>query len=227
MEPLKDLIERLAKDRDKFKLDRKMLEGLDPNDPQLKQFVKDWLKSQSPDTLPTPEQMEKLKASVQKLGEKASANPPTVEAPPSEPIAPARHRPPESPPPPPPPGAINGWLERTMQRAERSRLGEWLRPVARLAGGVSEPALLAAKPARRGRPLGPGEARGGAAAAGELAPAKHLAAGPPARPAPAASAGPELFAPAARPVWRRGSASRACRIGRRRRSARWPPGCCC
>src|SRR2546430_886976 len=48
MEPLKELIERFGKDADKLKFDRKMLEGIDPNNPFLKDLLKDWIKNQPP-----------------------------------------------------------------------------------------------------------------------------------------------------------------------------------
>lgn len=135
LEPFRNLIDQVMRDPDKFKLDPETLKKfkLDPeavkklqrDNPQLEKQVKDWVAKNPPGKEPSPEDLTKLKSLIEP--------PARVDIPPS-PVAPPPVAPPASTPPIAPEPLprdkeepIRDWMKDSMERAQESKMGDWLR----------------------------------------------------------------------------------------------------
>jgi hypothetical protein len=118
------LIEKFARDQEKLKLDSKLPDSFNPNNPALQELIKDFVAKQPPEKAPTPEQVQRLEQAMRKLTDKQPELP--VENASDFPV-PAGLTPSGAPAAAPAPDEIKDWLEGFMERAQESQMGDWLR----------------------------------------------------------------------------------------------------
>ncbi len=119
LRPFKEALAKLLRDPTRLKVDPKLAEGLNLDDPQVRRLLKDWAAQDRKSREAAPEAFQKLQEEIRKLATTAPPEPP-VAVPPPPPVPPS-----------PPPAAkeepVRDWLKDWMERAQDSRFGEHLR----------------------------------------------------------------------------------------------------
>jgi hypothetical protein len=124
LEPYKDFVDKIRRDPDRFKLDPELLKQLKLDDPGVQEKLKKWVDRDAKGRpLISPGQLNRLKEDVQKIIKEHRPEP----KPPNGLFT----RPDFVEPPPAPPqdndATSRDWLKEIMERAEDSKIGEWLR----------------------------------------------------------------------------------------------------
>jgi hypothetical protein len=121
LQKYKDVLAKLMRDPDKFQLNPDTLKKLNLNDPKLRKTLEPWVKKQgNGDALSLPE-LKKLQAQMQQLAKDSAVEDraPEVGAPEPPPVEPPAANDREE--------TARDWLKNAMERAEDSKLGNWLR----------------------------------------------------------------------------------------------------